>query len=233
MKKLSKEAERKIIDNNSTISMLLKRNETIYLSELSDLERRLFPVMEGNRITIPREYIRKKEEFIEQYNLAKITDNYQHQSNIAYLMQYSDLTHYFNTRFYIFGQMKKVYFYYESINLAIILEAILNELAQRYRDFCSKCRNQKKCNYLINKSQAYDLKKLLTRLEELNIINLTERQIKILENLIDIRNDIHIRLMNFTIYNNPALTCDNYNKCMLTFKKLIKSINFENIKCTK
>lgn len=233
MKKLSKETENKIIENNNTISMLLTRNEDLYLSELNDFERRIFPVSDVNKIFVPKEYVRKKDDFIEQYSLKKITDNLQHQNNIAYLMQYGDLMHYFFTRFYVFGQLEKAHYYHEILNIATILETILKELAQNYRNICSNCILHQNCQKIINKAQISDLKVLLNRLSELKIIDLDANKIQTLYELVDLRNKIHIRLMDCTIGNNTKYTTHNYNNYMLTFKYLINSINFNNIKCAE
>lgn len=233
MEKITTETENKIKENNHTITVLLDRNENLYLSELSDSARRIFPVGDDDKIQIPNNYIRKKEDFVKKYALENITKKYQHKSNIAYLMQYGDLMQYFFTRFNVFGPLKKVHFYYEIINLATILEIILRELAQSYRNICSSCSLQKNCGNLINKEQIADLKKLLSRLKELKIISLKDAEINTLNELIDLRNKIHLRLMKNTIYNEAKFNTVDYNNYMNTFQILIKSINFSNISCSK
>lgn len=233
MKTLSQETKSKIIENNYSISKLLLRNEELYLSELSDMNRRIYPVSDKDKIIIPNGYIRKKEDFIKLYNLDKITPNYKHQSNIAYLMQYSDLMHYINTRFYIYGQLSKVHYYYDIINLAAILEVILKELAEQYRNLCNKCKNKKNCENIISKDTIQDLKKLIQKLNMLKIININELCVGKLNDLIDLRNKIHLRLMSNTLYNTKNLTRNFYNECISNFKILIKSIDLKNVKCDR
>lgn len=232
MTKLSKEVENKIIENNHSISKLLERNEELYLSELSDMDRRLFTIKDEDKILIPNGYIRKKEDFITSYGLANITSSYKHQSNIAYLMQYADLMHFIHSRFYIYGQISKVHYYYDIINLSAILEVILKELAQQYRDKCTKCKNKINCPNIISKETYSDLKKLISKLNELKIINLNNRSIEKLKNLIDLRNKIHLRLMADTLYNTTELSRDFYNDYMMQFKSLVKSISLSNIVCS-
>lgn len=229
---LTKETEQKIINNNNAISKLLEENENLYLSELSDLDRRLFPIDQENKIVIPNDYIRKKDQFIEDYKLNNIIYSFNHQSNIAYLMQYADLNSYFMSRFKIFGQLEKVHYYYSLINLESILEIILKEIADKYRDICKECNIPKhKCSKIISKEIYGNLKLLLCQLNEFQIISISSEDVENLKELIDVRNQIHIRLMTEKMYNNPKLSVCFYNKCMNSFKKLMVSINLENIKC--
>lgn len=229
---ITRETEQKIINNNKKISKLLEENENLYLSELSDLDRRIFAVDQENKIVIPNDYIRKKDQFIEDYELNKIIYSFNHQSNIAYLMQYADLNSYFMSRFKIFGQLEKVHYYYSLINLESILEIILKEIAGKYRNICINCEIQKhKCSKIISKEIYGNLKSLLSQLNEFKIISISSGDIENLKDLIDVRNQIHIRLMTEKMYNNPKLSVDFYNKCMSSFKKLMGSINLENIKC--
>ena len=232
MVKLTKETQDEIVKNNNEISKLLERNEELYLSEMSDLDRRIFPVDKDDKIIIPADYIRKKDDFIEMYKLDELIYSFNHQSNIAYLMQYADLNSYFMSRFKIFGQLEKVHYYYALINLESILEIILKEISDKYRKICEECKIPKhKCSKIISKPIHGDLKLLLCKLNEFQIISIESKDIENLKELIDVRNQIHIRLMTDKMYNNPKLSVGFYNKCMNSFKKLMLSINLENIKC--
>ena len=224
MKRLSDQTKNKIVLNNKKISNLLNLNEKLYSLELTDMERRLIPVSEEERILIPPGYVRTKEYFIKNYNLKKLTDDYKQQSNIAYLMQYTDLLHYFITRFYIFGQVRNAFYFNEIVILTSILEEVLHIITERYRVACKICGNQT-CSRLINKKQSRDLKSLISRLNELNIISISEDEENCLKELIELRNKIHIYLMDDTIFNNEKFSKKFFNKYLITFKSLIKSIN--------
>lgn len=234
MKKLSYTTRCKIVENNKKISKLLLENEKLYLTELNDFERRIYPV-DSNKIEIPLGYVRKKDDFIESYNIKSITDRYQHQSNIAYLMQYADLKQYLGSRFYLFGQIEKVGIYYDVINLVSILEVVLKELSEKYRNQCKNCNSKtsKMCNLRINTKTNGNLKLLLNALNDLQIINLQEQDLKNLQDLIDLRNKVHLRLMESTLYNNEQLCTENYNMYMISFKKMMQSINLDKTTCRK
>ncbi len=228
---ISEETKRKIYENNLEISKLLDENEKLYLSGLNDYNRRVTSLAQDYSIQIPNGYVRTKDFFIKKYKLKNLTKSYQHQSNIAYLMQYNDLNQYFCSRFNVFGQLKNTHYFYEIVNLVSILEVILKELAQQYRDQCANCSNKNKCPYLISKKYINDLKELLNRLNELNIIQLNTNEIETLNELINLRNNIHLRLMDDTLYNSKLYNATSYSRYMKTFQNLINSINIKALEC--
>ena len=146
-------------------------------------------------------------------------------------MQYADLNSYFMSRFNIYRQLAKVHYYYASVNLAAILEIIIKELADTYRKNCTTCKKQKSCKNLINKNTQKDLKALLQKLNDLQIINLPQKSLQHLFNLIDIRNFIHLRLMSEKIINNENLSVAFYNNCIISFKKLMETIDKTKLQC--
>ena len=234
MKHLTNETIEEISANNFAMSILLRENENLYLNELSDFERRIYNVGKDSQIELPLSYIRPLDHFIDCYNLASITDNIQHQENIAQLMQYDDLIHFIFTRFKINHELQCVHYYYNMINLASILEVVIKELADKYRKICIHCPKSKKlkCNNIINKEDMKDLKIVLKKLKILNIITIDENDLDRLYNLIDLRNNVHLRLMTSKFNENSKYSTKNYNSYMATFQKLIQNIHNENIKCS-
>lgn len=225
-KRISQSTESKIILNNRKISKLLEENEELYLSELSDEDRRIYCV-EYERIGFPPNYVRKKDYFISKYGLDNVTSNYVNKNNIAYLMQYCDLTQYISTRFFMYGQIKKANYFFSILNTISILEVVIREITDEYRSRCSSCKKQPRCPYIINQKANKDLKLLVKRLNDLNIIKIGNMDIII--DAIDIRNNIHIRLMDKTIYQNKKLDRKFYNLLMKEVQLIIKNCNLINI----
>lgn len=231
MQNLSNETKSKIIENNYNIGKLLERNEELYLSELGDYDRRIYTVDQDDKIKFPQGYVRRKNDFVKLYNLTEIT-HYKNFTNIAYLMQYTDLTQYFFSRFKIHNQLKSVHFYYEVINMVSILEIVSKELAEKYREICSKCKIKKcKCNYIINSQTMDNLKNLISKLNDFQIVNISEEDLNVLHDMIDLRHNVHLTKMDETFYNNKKFSAKQHNIYIQSLKNYFQSINYNMIFC--
>ena len=76
-----------------------------------------------------------------------------------------------------------------------------------------------------------DLKKLITTLNDFQIINVSDDDLKVLHDMIDLRHNVHLRLMEETFYNNKKFSAKQHNIYMKSLKNYFQSINYNMIVC--
>ena len=207
------ELHHEVIENNKTITQLLRKNEelirTAFDKDGKDLSLYVLP---EDRINIPPGLIGTCVAFIKQGHLQQIIPDKTVRSNVAYAMQLSDYYRYLFARFYIWGSIETLLCKSAIINLVSIIEALITEAACNIYKNCRKCSSMSKCESHFNKDERSKMKETLKKLIELNILSFTPDEEEFLYLLYDSRNKVHIRLSHKNEFIDDSFNKALYNK---------------------
>ncbi len=224
---LSKDKKREIEDNNRRISELLRDNETILREAGYEPPVTDYPIDPRARINFPSGYIRTNDFFILKYRLNTLCASAAVRKNIAYSLQLSDLFSYLLNRFYIWGSIGSMLLKLAIINNASILEALILESANRICDHPSSCGKTDTCSRHMNQKERNYVLHALAKLRERRIIELDELESELFGQIVDRRNNVHIRLADENEFSSGKYSLEIYNKSMLLIRKINNQL-FEN-----
>lgn len=216
----NEEIEKRIIDNNKTISKLLAENEKLFRQKGYNPPKNNYSVKKENRITIPHNYIRSKEDLIKIYNLDSIASNWVVRSNIGFAIQLSDFYNYILNRFNLWGNLEIMVYKSATINLISIFEAIILECANNICSNSSQCAKKKTCEYSFNKNQRNNYFEALTKMNQLKITDFSEEELERIQDVVDLRNRVHLRLAEEKESIDNQFTISLYNEVIELLQRL-------------
>ena len=223
--KVPEEVKKKIIENNSKISELLAENEELLRTEGLEIPEENFAVDQDYKISIPARYIRNKEYLVSRYHLEEIASDWIVRSNIGYALQLSDLHNYIINRFHLWGSVASMFYKSAIINLISIFEAIVLECASQmcYRaNDCKLKRNE--CKYSFNQKQRSNSFEALKRINDLQITTFAEDELTRINELIGLRNRVHIRLSDKKEFTEKEFNVDVYNEVIRLLQRIDNEI---------
>lgn len=214
----------KYIRNNESISKLFEENEKILREEGYNPPIDNFIVKSEKRVNVPAGYIRKKEEFCNEYHLVDIVDKINTRNNISYALQLSDYYNFIFNRFNVWGSIEIMLYKQAFINVVSIIEALILECSTRINMHCQKCQNISKCKNNISKSERENMKRAAEKLYNLGVLGISDSEIKRLIELYDYRNKIHIRLNEENEFLDKKFDTKLYNETIELMKKIDTSL---------
>ena len=188
------EIQEKISSNNKKISELLRENEDLLRQEGYNPPVNNFALSPAERISFPPGYIRTVNQFNEKYHLKEIFPQRYSRHNVTYALEVSDLINYVFNRIHIWGAVETIFYKLAIVNLVSIIEALLLETAN---NICSKpgsCKKTKKCIKHFNGTERANAKAALKKLVFLGVLDFDQKKLDRVQDIIDLRNRIHIRL---------------------------------------
>ena len=224
---MDKEKEAQIIENNKSISELLSSNENIIIKEGYKPPVSNYSVDRDDRIKIPAGYIRTAQQFVTAYHLTELVLDNSTRKNIAYALQLSDYYNYLVNRFYVWGSVETMFYKQMFVNIISVIEALINESANRINSYCKKCASISKCKKNINKNDRETMKCAATKLQDLEILNISSDDLERLIELYDYRNKVHIRLNEQNEFLDDKFNLQLYNESIKFLKDVDEKL-YEN-----
>ena len=212
---LSEEKKNKIIENNKKITELLSENENILRESGYEPPVNNYALNNIDKIGFPSKYIRTVKAFNEKYHLQEICPNYATRQNITYALEASDLLNFIINRIDIWGSVETIFFKLAIVNLISVVEAIVLEAANNICCNASDCKKTKNCFYHFSKEERNNARKAVEKLTLVGILDFDADKLSRVQEMIDLRNRIHIRLtkgnelklddFNFDLFNEVIL----------------------------
>ena len=216
--------KRRIIENNKTISQLLRENENILKTSGYNPPQENYSVDRVDKIQVPLGYIREVKFFISKYHLRDICKNKQTRHNIAYALQESDLINFILSRVNVWGSVEAILYKLAIINLVSIMETIILEAVNNICCNTNKCGIISKCGIHFNGKERNGATSAIDKLVKLEILKLEEEKLTKLKEIIELRNTIHIRLANYNEMQQEVFCLENYNETVYLLQDITEQI---------
>lgn len=173
-------------------------------------------VAQKERIWFPSGYIRKADHFREDYGLRKLIIDLKTRNNIAYALQLSDLLNYIINRFYLGDySVGNTFYRMATAHIFTIIESILCGAVNHLHGHCVKgenvCKRAGKCDLYFKRAGSYSFSKLLEKLQNEKIIQLTTDDTEKLETLKEIRDRFHMWDTGDSDFHDAKFKISDYN----------------------
>lgn len=191
---MSPEIQEKILNNNKKISELLRENEVLLRQEGYNPPANNFALPSEERISFPPGYIRTVAQFNEKYHLREIFPHRYSRHNVTYALEVSDLFNYVFNRIHIWGAVETVFYKLALVNLVSVMEAIVLEAANNICSHAQICKRTKTCYKHFRKNERANARCALEKLVLLGVLDFDSKKLARVQNIVELRNRIHIRL---------------------------------------
>ena len=203
---LDSETRQKIKENNHKISELLRENEMLLRQAGYDPPVKNLALPQNEKIQFPAGYIRTVSNFNEKYHLKSIFPYRYSRHNVTYALEVSDLMNFVFNRINIWGSVETIFYKLAIVNLVSVMEAIILEAANNICRNASHCTKTRKCFKHFSRDERNNARKALEKLVLIDVLDYDEHKLARLQEIIDLRNRIHIRLTP-----GSELQLDNFN----------------------
>ncbi len=221
---LPEEKKNRIIENNRKISELLNENENILRESGYNPPLTNYSLARSDKIGFPSRYIRTVTTFNEKYHLRDICLNRATRHNIIYALEASDLINYILNRVNIWGSVETIFLKLAIVNLVSVIEAIILEAANNICCNASSCGKNKNCYYHFSKDERNNARKAIEKLTLIGVLDFDIDRLTRLQEIIDLRNRIHIRLAKGNEMNLDEFTLTLYNEVIGYLQDIDKQI---------
>lgn len=169
------------------------------------------------KINIPHNYIRTRYHFVKEYKLRELVTSQVHIDSISYALMQSDLHNYIINRFQIWGIVEKLFLKTAIINLVSIHEALIICSLSTLHQFCiingTPCKINSKCAVYSKSIKGLSYAGGIELFEQ--TIGFGNSSVLVaLRSLKDIRNNVHISLLEKGEFYSDEYTIGNYNKAI-------------------
>ncbi len=201
------------------------------INELEDTIRKHYDTPRENinsadfqKISFPSSYIRTRSHFASAYNLNYLIGNSRQKDSIAYSLMQSDLHNYLINRLQVWGIVKSLLLKGAIINLVSAIEGILmcslGHLHQHCRiDQTTVCKNHNRCTFYIKSSKHLKMTGATDILN--NKLSMTDEDILAdIVALNNIRNNVHLSILERHEFINEDYSIINYNKAIRVLQYL-------------
>ena len=221
---LNPEIQKKIAENNAQISELLRENETLLREAGYDPPVKNLTLPQNEQIQFPTGYIRTVANFNDKYHLRAIFPYRYSRHNVTYALEVSDLMNFVFNRINIWGPVETVFYKLAIVNLVSIMEAIILEAANNICKNANRCNKTKKCFKHFSTDERNNARKALTKLVLIDVLDYDETKLARLQEIIDLRNRIHIRLTKGSELQLDDFNLELYNEVVHFLQDLDKQI---------
>lgn len=221
---ISDDVKNKLIDNNRKITELLSENENLLREAGYTPPTINFALDHVEKIGFPSGYIRTVKSFYTQYHLREICPNNTTRQNIAYALETSDLINFIINRVNIWGSVKTIFFKLAIVNFVSVLEAIILEAANNICYNPSICDKIKTCPHHFSKAERNTASKAIVKLAQIGVLDYDVEKISRVQEIIDLRNRIHIRLTKGNEMNLDDFTLILYNEVVYLLQDIDRQI---------
>lgn len=209
---LKEETRRKLIANNQKITELLQENEQLLKEAGYRPPKENYAVDYGDRIHMPKGYVRTSRHFFKKYHLGNIVKEYNMRNNISYNLQLSDYYNLLLNRFYIWGSVRTMLYKQDIINLVSIFEALITEATENIFQCCEDCKRINKCKKRLNKHEQGSMKTSIPKLCEMGILDFNEKEVERIKEIYELRNRVHIRLTSKNEFLDNSFCQETHNE---------------------
>lgn len=224
---MDEEKKQECVRNNAEISRLLAENEKIIKKAGYNPPIHNYALDRDDRITVPAGYIRTSGEFWQKYHLTAICDSKNVKNNISYALQMSDYYNFLVNRFNVWGSIETMLYKQAFVNNISIIEALILECSTRINNFCKSCSSIGKCKNNFSRADRDNMKHAVEKMKAVGILNMSDEEIKLLIEMYDLRNKIHIRLNDQNEFLDNKYNMDLYNKSIILLQKVDRLL-YEN-----
>ena len=221
---LSDEMKSKIVDNNRKITELLNENEDILRKAGYNPPMANYALDRTEKIGFPSGYIRTVAAFNTRYHLCEICPNRTTRHNITYALEASDLINFVMNRVNIWGSVETIFFKLAIVNFVSVIEAIVLEAANNICCNASNCGKTKTCYYHFSKEERNNARKAVEKLSLVGILDFDTDKVSRVQEIMDLRNRIHIRLTKGNEMNLDDFTLSLYNEVVALLQDIDKQI---------
>ena len=221
---LDPEVQQKIAKNNQQISELLRENEVLLRQAGYDPPVKNLTLPQNEQIQFPTGYIRTVTNFNEKHHLKAIFPFQYSRHNVTYALEVSDLMNFVFNRINIWGPVETVFYKLAIVNLVSVMEAIILEAANNICKNANRCNKTKKCFKHFSKDERNNARKALGKLVLINVLDYDENKLARLQEIIDLRNRIHIRLTKGSELQLDDFNLELYNEVVHFLQDLDKQI---------
>lgn len=176
---------------------------------------RFIPLLEKEKISFPKGYIRTRKEFEQKYRFKELfPNNITLQKNLSYALQSTDVFCYFLNRFDIGLSAGKIFIKMGIINLFSIIEGILYGIIEELHLYCKGCRWNKECEYYIKKPRKYNFSQIIDIFTSKDLFPIDENVKSNLLSLKTLRDNVHIWIAGKNEFLEGEYNIKNYNRLM-------------------
>ena len=195
-------------------------NETILRESGYDPPMLNYTVARAEKIRFPAGYIRTVAAFNAKYHLQEICPNRATRHNITYALEASDLINFIMNRVNIWGSVETIFFKLAIVNFVSIIEAILLEATNNICCNADSCGKTKTCYYHFSRNERNNAKLAVKKLVSVGIMDFDKEELSRIEEIIDLRNRIHIRLTQGNEMKMDDFTLDLYNEVVALLQNI-------------
>lgn len=224
---ISSEQRNKLVENNQKISQLLEENENILRECGYSPPVQNFALDAKEKIKFPSRYIRTVASFDKKYHLQEIFPDREVRHNVIYTLEVSDLINYLFNRIHIWGPVSTILYKLAIVNLVSVIEAIVLEAANNICNHACCCGKVKTCKNHFSKEQRNNARKALEKLVAMKVIDFDDDKLSRLQEIIDLRNRIHIRLTTGNELKLADFNLELYNE-VIAFLQIIDDQVYQN-----
>lgn len=226
---LTAEMRQKVVENNRKITELLNENEGILREAGYNPPVENYVLERAERIGFPSGYIRTVSTFIKKYHLMEVCPNKKHRHNIAYALAESDLINYILNRINVWGSVEILLYKLAIVNLVSIMEAIILEAANNICCNASACGKTTKCATHFSYQERERARNALDKLVLLNILEFEAEKVERIKEIMDLRNQVHIRLAPKNELDARYFTLDLYNEVVELLQDIDERIFLQGV----
>ncbi len=209
------------------VTKLLQKVEDTLKTNGINIPVENIPLKPEEKIKIPKGYIRKANDFRDEYNLLWIIGSEDVAANLAYALQTTDLFNYFINRFDIGLSVGKIFYKLAIINAFSVIEGIIYSFVDNMHEQCKDfegniCRLNAKCSFYFKRANKYKFSELLDMLRKRQIITFSEDEKELVLSIKNLRDNIHIWDVRENEFQSDLYNLKNYNaviKILHCFKK--------------
>lgn len=221
---LSEEHKNKIVSNNRKISELLAENENILREAGYTPPMNNHALERSEKIGFPSGYIRTVVAFKTKYHLSEICPNREVRHNITYALEASDLMNFVLNRVNIWGSVETIFFKLAIVNFVSIIEAIVLEATNNICCNAKTCSKTKTCYYHFSGEERNNARKAVEKLALTGILDYGPDKVSRVQEIIDLRNRIHIRLTKGNEMKLDDFTLPLYNEVVTLLQDIDNQI---------
>ena len=124
----------------------------------------------------------------------------------------------------IWGSVETIFFKLAIVNFVSVIEAIVLEAANNICCNASNCGKTKTCYYHFSKEERNNARKAVEKLSLVGILDFDTDKVSRVQEIMDLRNRIHIRLTKGNEMNLDDFTLSLYNEVVALLQDIDKQI---------
>jgi len=193
----------------NNLEIAIRKTHATPLYNINPSDYRLF--------NVPNYYIRKREYYVNTFNLASLVSEIKLRDSIAYALMQHDFHNYIIYRVNIYGVVKSLFIKNAIINLVSIIEAMIISALSKLHPFCLMagvvCKYNSSCTTYIKSTKSLPAKPSVEEFEKKIGFRDNDIYTDTLK-VFDIRNNIHLSIIKVHEFATDEYSMANYKRCL-------------------